>query len=285
MARIDGWQALCKQVESDDGLMARDCGPWTEQKLWFWHRYLSITTNAMVGPKWKQGLVYIDLFGGPGVCKIETTGRRLPGSPLIAANTPKPFSKILLCELGEDEASACKRRMEASPASDRFEIIEGDCNSKIEEVVSHIPQGALSLAFVDPEGLDFHFETLRRLTQGRAVDLLMLFADAIDAVRNAERMLGEDESRLDLLFGPDANWRDEWSSIRSLSGPLKRDRLRSILCKQLETRLGYAGTRSVPICGPHGPLYSLIYASKHRRGLDFWDKSVAKELGGQSTLF
>jgi hypothetical protein len=35
------------------------------------------------------------------------------------------------------------------------------------------------------------------------------------------------------------------------------------------------------IFGDKGPLYKLVYASKDKRGLDFWEKSVERELGGQ----
>src|SRR5207253_3206030 len=96
----DRWKDLCKLVEMDDGLPTRPVGPWTEQKLWFWNRYLEITTTAMVGhPNWKAGLAYVDLFAGPGVCVIEETGKRMPGSVLLASHAPKRFRMILASEL------------------------------------------------------------------------------------------------------------------------------------------------------------------------------------------
>ena len=93
----DRWPELCRLVEQDDDLPVRDnVGAWTENKLCFWNRYVDITTRAMVGhPKWPEGLVYVDLFGGPGVCVLSGSRRRIPGSPLIAAHSPKPFQKIL----------------------------------------------------------------------------------------------------------------------------------------------------------------------------------------------
>src|SRR5258708_7743313 len=95
----DRWQELCKLVEFDDGLPTRDAGSWTVDKLWFWHRYIEITTSAMVGnPKWTAGLVYVDLFAGPGICTLRETRERIPGSALIAAHASKPFEKILVCE-------------------------------------------------------------------------------------------------------------------------------------------------------------------------------------------
>jgi hypothetical protein len=45
----DRWPELCELVEQDDGLPTRDAGPWTEDKLFFWNRYIDITTTSMVG--------------------------------------------------------------------------------------------------------------------------------------------------------------------------------------------------------------------------------------------
>ena len=57
--RKDRWPELCDRVAADDGLPTRsDVGAWTEDKLYYWNRYIEITTNAMVGnPKWQGGIV------------------------------------------------------------------------------------------------------------------------------------------------------------------------------------------------------------------------------------
>ena len=61
------WPELCNSVSKDDGFPTREVGHWSERKLWFWNRYIEITTSSMVGhPKWPAGLVYVDLFAGPG---------------------------------------------------------------------------------------------------------------------------------------------------------------------------------------------------------------------------
>jgi hypothetical protein len=49
-------------------------------------------------------------------------------------------------------------------------------------------------------------------------------------------------------------------------------------------QLGYEHFADEVIRGPQGPLYRLIYATKHERGIDFWRKSVAKELTGQMRM-
>ena len=97
------WLRLLDQVSGDDLLPVRESGYWAEHKLFFWNRYVEITTQAMVGnPVWTGGVVYVDLFCGPGISVIRDSKKRIPGSPLIAANSPKPFSKILLCEINPE---------------------------------------------------------------------------------------------------------------------------------------------------------------------------------------
>lgn len=273
-------------VSEDDGLPWRDCGKWTEDKLWFWHRYLSITTSAMVGnPKWKGGLVYVDLFAGPGICRMRETGKRIPGSPLIAAHAPKRFEKIILVERNEAYSIACDERMRKSPAADRYKMFTGDCNSLITSVTREIPRGALTLAFIDPEGLHVHFETLKELASGRQVDFLLLFADAIDVVRNVDQYEQESDSNLDLMLGSDSGWRDDWAQLQNRSGANVRSLFPKIYQRQIQRHLKYTGFREKVIKGPQGPLYTLIYASKHELGLEFWDIITKKDRAGQGELF
>ena len=70
------WQRLLDLVALDDQFPARESGYWAEHKLYFWNRYIEITTTAMVGhPMWPEGLVYVDLFCGSGVC-VERRSRK-----------------------------------------------------------------------------------------------------------------------------------------------------------------------------------------------------------------
>lgn len=286
MSTRDRWPRLLSLVEKDDDLPVRECGEWTIDKLWFWNRYISITTTAMVGNKnWSGGLVYVDLFAGPGVCRVRSTLERIPGSPLIAANAPKPFDRIICVELGDKEADACEKRLFQSPAHDRFQMIRGDCNEVIDKVAAAIPERALTLAFIDPEGLDIHWNTLETLAENRRVDFLLLFADAVDLVRNIDIYESTSDSKLDRMLGPDSGWREKWKTLDNRTGTNVRTLFPDIYKRQIERLLKYQGFREKVINGPHGPLYRLVYASKHERGLEFWDKITQSDRGGQRALF
>ncbi|MBC8289798.1 MAG: three-Cys-motif partner protein TcmP [Planctomycetes bacterium] len=281
------WNKLCKSVEADDGLYARESGFWAEEKLFFWNRYIEITTTAMVGhPAWPNGLAYVDLFAGPGVCFDRESKFRFPGSPLIAANAPKCFSKILLCDKDPRACDTCDARMKNSPSVGCYEIHRGDCNQEIDVIVEKIPDGALTLAFLDPTGLHLHFTTVRKLSNHGPVDLLILFPDAVDILRNADHLyFDQPDSNLDLVLGQTSDWRNRKQALGSSDGAKLRQLFADIYRDQLQANAGYNFFAEEVISGRTGPLYRLVYATKHERGLDFWEKSVKKELSGQKRLF
>ncbi|MEM1271578.1 MAG: three-Cys-motif partner protein TcmP [Bacteroidota bacterium] len=274
-------------VSHDDALPVRDSGSWAKHKLFAWHRYLDIVTTAMVDkPQWKTGVSYVDLFAGPGVCTIRPSGERIPGSPFIAAHTSKPLSRILLCELDPGLAATCKKRMDAGPARHRYHFFNGDCNVEIDRIIKELPKGSLTLAFLDPTGLHLHFETVSKLSEHGPVDLLILFPDAIDILRNAEHYyFDRTDSNLDLVLGEGSDWRRKKAALTSNEGSVVRKLFLEIYKSQLERIAGYKYFDDLVIKGPSGPLYRLVFATKHQVALDFWNKSVKKELSGQQRLF
>ncbi|MBN1591408.1 MAG: three-Cys-motif partner protein TcmP [Pirellulales bacterium] len=281
----DRWPELCRRVEQDDGLPVRDgVGPWTEDKLFFWNRYVDITTSAMVDhPKWPEGLVYVDLFGGPGICVLSDSKRRIPGSPLIAAHATKPFRKILVCERDPTLAEACEKRLAATKVHENCHVFRGDCNDRIDDIVAAIPPRALTLAFIDPTGLHASFETVAKLSRCGRVDMLILFADGHDIVRNVEiyEEQGAD-SNLDRFLGPDSCWREHWCNLTLRTAPRIRDMFADLYKAQLCRYLHYRvfGEETMKFRGR--AIYRLIYASKHERGLEFWEKISKKDASGQT---
>jgi len=282
----DRWPKLCDAVAEDDGLPVRPARYWTEDKLYFWNGYIHITTMAMVGkPTWPGGLVYIDLFGGPGVCKLRS-GRRVPGSPLIAAHARKPFTNIVVCEEKPELAAACRLRLNRSGTESQCQVLEGDCNELVQDVLRFIPDRALTLAFIDPTGLHANFETLKTLTSGRQADLLILFADRHDIIRNVDGYYRQGpESKLDKVLGPKSDWRRQWTQLANQNSEKACKLFADIYKNQLRQLLGYEFFREEVMSSAQSPLYRLIFASKHELGVDFWDKATKKYASGQGRLF
>ncbi|MCW5766876.1 MAG: three-Cys-motif partner protein TcmP [Phycisphaeraceae bacterium] len=285
MAQLE-WSRLCERYTTDDHRPTRSVGGWTEDKLFFWHRYVQITATAMVGnPRFPGGVAYVDLFAGPGVCVVRDTLKRLPGSPLIAAYAPKPLSRIIACELDKANAAACEERLAETPAADRCVVLAGDCNTQVDRVIHELPKSCLGLAFIDPEALHVKFETIRALSAVGAMDLLVLFADAFDVVRNVEEYyLKNPQSPLDRFLGEGSDWRTDWSSLLDRSASKVRDLFLNVYRRQLK-RIGYSHFGDQQISGPSGPLYRLVYASKSALGLKFWEEAKSKTRDGQSRLW
>jgi three-Cys-motif partner protein len=150
----------------------------------------------------------------------------------------------------------------------KIKVLSVDANSGIESVLEAIKRrNSLSVTLVDPNGLDIHFETVKKLGEFPSMDLIINFS-IFDLKRN-EQDYRSGTSKADDFFGT-REWRQrtsrEWLK-------LYKNQLRS---------LGFIGIEGeneglITVKGPSGaPIYHLIYASKHRRGLDFWQKTKSK---------
>jgi three-Cys-motif partner protein len=282
----DLWHELCEKYAQPDNLPTwEEAGKWTEDKLYFWKRYIDITTKAMAG-KFPGGLIYVDLFGGAGVCTLKGSKRRFPGSAIIAAHSAKPFNKIIICEENKTLAEACHNRLNKTSVANLCKVLIGDCNQLVNQVIQFIPNYALTLAFIDPKGLDAKFETVSILASKDKVDLVILFADAYDIIRNHEFVYRKDpNSKLDQVLGPNSDWRSKLDNLSNPNHVTKRKLFADIYTSQLERLLNYKYFDEKVMTCRRLPLYRLVYASRDKRGLDFWKKALKEDSSGRRTLF
>src|SRR5690349_7803296 len=117
----------------DDGLYTPVVGPWSAHKHHFLRRYIDAFTTAMRKKRW-SGLHYIDLFASAGIEKIEN-GPLDCGSPLIAAQAPHQFSRLHCCELKKRSFEALSKRVARIPQPQPPQLLSGDANLKIDEIV------------------------------------------------------------------------------------------------------------------------------------------------------
>lgn len=256
-------------VSTRDGLSVRPSGAWIDKKHFYLRRYMDILTKGM-GRKWE--LTYIDLFAGPGRCLIESTGVEKDGSPLLSLDYG--FSKYVFVEANPVDLDALKTRCKNSPKHPNIDFILGDCNRIVEKIT---PSG-LSLAFIDPTGIDVSFETVRKLTHGRRVDILMNIQLGMDIKRNFERYKKQgDGSDLGVFLGGNVPWSDIKTARDAID--LYRQRIKGLGYGAVEFKdVTVRNSQSVP-------MYFLFFASKDPRGLDFWRKITTKDEAGQYELF
>jgi three-Cys-motif partner protein len=261
----------------DDGLYTPKVKEHSRDKHYFLTRYVDAFTTSMKD-KW-AGLHYIDLFAGAGIEKLRESGDLDWASPLIAAQAPTPFTRLHLCEKNKRKYHALGQRVRRFARDPQ--VLCGDANDKIDGIVEEIPRGALSLAFLDPYGLHLAFDTLRKLAEIRA-DLIILFPDHMDALRNWERhYLSDPNSNLDKCLGKGADWR---SILNSKPHSQLAAALRELYVGRIRS-LGYTVFEYQRIYAKGHPLYVLILCSRHELAGRLWRAISKKEPDGQRRLW
>jgi three-Cys-motif partner protein len=286
----EAWEAACKLVSRDDGLPTFEtAGMWSARKLFFLCVYLEQTTRAMHGNKnFPAGLVFLDLFCGSGVTVIRTDSgsRRFPGSSVIAASlSERPFRRIVAVDAVAASLDATETRVRSTGFTGEFRRHVGDANALAKDLTAELPSGALTIAFVDPYSLDVHYSTIETLAKARPLDLIILFSDRIDLGRNVQHIYYTKQSeKLDLFLGRDSSWRMRYESLTDQSGAQLRALFAEIYREQL-AKIGYGHSRAWPLEGPQGPMFSLVYASKHPLGLKFCEIALNEDFEGNRGLW
>lgn len=255
-------------VSKVDGLDVRESGQWIIKKHFYLRRYLDIFSRGMKN-RWQER-TYIDLFAGPGRCIVRGREEEFEGSPLIALQ--HDFTRYIFVEMDKECLAALKKRCSNSPKADRIEYWNEDCN----EVARKLRPKGLSVAFIDPVGLDFYSGALASLSSN-PIDLLMTVPIGMDVKRNFARYrAAPDTSPLGRFLGPTANW----SSIKDAEDVFPE-------FKRIIGTLGYGTVQhaDIPVQNDkQALLYYLMFASRHPRGLEFWKKISAQDEKGQMEL-
>src|SRR5260370_4427962 len=202
---------------ASDGVTARLNGQWVHGKKYFFCRYLDIMTHG-VGRKWQGKLAVVDLFSGPGRSIVRGSQEEVDGSPALALNYE--FARYIFVDIPE-VLSCLKKRLAGHPKFSQIAFIEGDCNEVIEEVRFASPADHLTLAFIDPTGLQIRFRTIQRLVQNRRVALLMTLQFGMVIRLNLNQYIKAEGAKLTAFLG-NAEWRKDASEGGSASHVLRR---------------------------------------------------------------
>ncbi|MBI3828482.1 MAG: three-Cys-motif partner protein TcmP [Planctomycetes bacterium] len=265
-----------------DGLPARAVGPWAEKKLKVLSTYMSLFTVGMKPTEKKKHnwskLVYIDLFAGPSRCIIRDSETEILGSPLRAFESAGLFSKMYYVEAETWANEALSKRVSNDP---RCSVVASDCNEAVKRIIRERTDNTLYLAFIDPTGLDIHFDTIKQLSRGIHCDLIInWFMSAL--TRNLPYWQKKQESdKLDLFFGT-----DRWKNCIHDRTPTRTFQCWVDLYREQLKSIGYSEQPSPYIIKNKkgAEMYWLWFASKHKMGKKFWTEAV-KSTDEQKTLF
>lgn len=264
----------CGRILARDGEWARCSGSWAAEKLSHLENFMAIFTGGM-HRRWEDRLAYVDLMAGPGLCSAEG-GLEFQGSPLRALQTRRRFQTAVFVEKDPILAASLHVRSQREGYAPDPVILQSDCNA-LETVhqIRRLTHDSLTLVFIDLLGFNVSFETIRALTSGRPMDLVITFPEQ-DIARNFALAFPRRDDRFDDFFGTD-KWREVvrlYRRQRKYSGKPVKLLLLEFYAQRLK-ELGYAVDLGV---GPmrnsrRVPLYRPVFASKHPRGIDFWNKA------------
>ena len=157
--------------ELEDGNMTTDYRNYTALKLIVLHYtaevFSKVARHANQRSLGFDGAVYVDLFAGTGLVKLKNTKDIVAGSAPCAIKNKHGFDYSVLVEINRDNYTCLKDRVSRIIQQDKFDIICGDANDVITEVIGKIKaryNNPIVLAFVDPEGLEIKFQTLKKLS-------------------------------------------------------------------------------------------------------------------------
>ncbi len=269
-----------KAPTASDGLPARSTGLWVHDKNFYVDRYLSIFTRG-VGKKWKGKLAYVDLFSGYGRNVIRQNQEEVDGSPLLALKNE--FAKYVFVDLPE-VLTVLDQRLRQHAKRARMELVAGDCNKVIDKVLAALPANHLTLAFIDPPGVQIRFDTISRLVRNRKVDLLMTIQFGMAIRMNLPQYARAEQAALTDFLGTD-KWREDYREGGSISQIGRRILERYM--QQLRG-LGYKTVRDreIEVYSDQRNLflYVIVLASRHPLGADYWRKTTALSPSGQRRL-
>lgn len=273
-------------VRASDGSDARDVGDWSAEKHYYLKRTIDMFTTAMRG-KWQ--LVYIDLFAGPGKCLMRESGEEVDGSPLIALKSRYKFHKYIFVENDTEAMDALKERVRRLGIDVECHFMEKDCNASIDDIRQHLSLDTLALTFIDPTGLQITWQSVKKLTAGVRMDLLLNFMYGMALKRNMKKWVGLTNSALDTFLPETIDWRTLFEehdrNIRRTSFALLNQYVREL------NRLGYLPVNvedeALRIRNSNKvTMYLLLFFSKHELGMKFWCNNIAKKyLQGELGLY
>jgi len=246
-----------------DGMIARCVHRESFIKLNLLKYYLDIFDKAINKNDKFRNKYFIDLFAGPGLCFNKDTEEFGKGSSLLSLDIKFLFTDYIFVDLDIETTKTLEKRcaIQCPSLIDRVRHLNLNSNESIDEITNYINfNNSIALVFIDPNGLDIHFSTIKKLSQCRGIDLIINFG-ILDLKRNeANYMKGNEKANL--FFGC-----EDWPEDHFKWLPFYKERLRTLGFKAIEDD---SDITTVIKGRTNAPIYYLIYASKHNLGLRFW---------------
>lgn len=276
----------------DDGDVVQCVDDWAEDKYYYLERYLKASRAARGKYSTNGNAVYVDLFAGPGKCRLKRKKIEIAGGALRAKTLEEaPFNRFIVNDISADNCRALKKRVPGA------EIHNEDAKIAVETITNDLLKANYKYHFVflDPFAPKvLPFSILRRLSELQHLDIMLHFP--IGAIRrNYKQSLKAERTVIDNFLGTD-KWRAE---VKGKPESHADNAIVSLYLEQLmslgfpseglgiidATGKGYLSTTVAEIKNSKSVvLYYLILASKHPLAAKIWHSTLKYDAAGQTRL-
>ena len=267
-------------INGDDGLPAEEVGTWAIEKHKLLCEYVDMSRG--VRARWIKpdgaGATLIDVFCGPGRCKVRKTGQWIDGSCVAAWKKSiaggSPFSQVYIADLDSERRSAAAKRLRKLGAP----VIElpGDAVAAAKKIVKQANPYGLHFAFLDPYNLGtLDFDVIKAFAVLKRIDMLV-HVSKMDLQRNLGFNLKRQQSAFD-LFAPG------WRNAVRMDQSSKRIRVEIFeYWRRLVAALGLEHSPEMKLITGEKKqhLYWLLLVAKHDLATKFWSRiAIPKDQG------
>jgi len=267
----------------------------TSEKLEYVRKYIE---GYLVATKKLPYKYYIDAFAGSGKCILCDTecnsrggkrcllcgrGRVVDGSVLISLKTKNKFSGYIFIEIIQNNIKNLEKIILQEFPEDRglIKIKKADSNELLKNLYQHVSQYAGCLIFLDPEGPELFWNTVKYLSKIKKVELLILYPYDMSLVRLVKNF----QEKLDKFYG-----NDEWFKIYNDKNNYNAEKRKLMLLDLYVNNLKKLGFEYVVLkqirrnLRSGKSLYHLILATHHPAGKKIMEDIFNKELDGQQKI-
>lgn len=260
-------------------------GAWSEQKLKCVEAYTVSYLQVMQRQSWAT-VHYVDAFAGRGKQILPTSSEStedesmlattsfLEGSAIralkVSAVSSRGFDRFLFVEANRSATQELDLtvKTEFPSLADRVTLVRSDANAALCKYIDMTDwKRTRSLVFLDPFGLEVHWDTIVKLAATQACDVWYLFplVGVIRMMTNTGEMDETWKKKLSILFGTDS-WYEEFYPVKqpTLFGTIDKikDASTEHILRYIRSRLGTvfpAVSKTAVLYNTRGsPLFALV---------------------------
>jgi three-Cys-motif partner protein len=287
---------ICDVPSTLDGKPVRCVGDWAYRKIHYLVRYFEIFSSGMKN-RWK-GLNYIELCAGPGRCIYRETREDVDGTALaiIRRDAFCNLKSATFIDYSKQVVNLLNERIMNENKSDKAKAIIGDYTNpgQIASILNSLPKDCLNLVFIDPTECSIPFSTIQTIYSTlKNVDFLINVALFSDIGRNLRTAILKPDSYREALQKYSSFLGDNdilySQQMQDFASQSRKDETLRTRFLELYTaqfvKMGLDKTDSSVTVAMNGlKLYTLFFASKNARALDFWRKAYSVDDLGQTNL-